>query len=76
VAGVLDITEEFSGRPWQQNVVCFRDGGLLMLKAENDFDSTGQATLDEFSDAVCACVPIEDTDIGFSIVSVSGTPGN
>jgi hypothetical protein len=32
------------------------DGSALILQADNDFDSNGLALLDEFSDAVSACV--------------------
>jgi hypothetical protein len=29
---------------------------MLTLHAENDFDSTGDALADEFSDAIAACI--------------------
>ena len=51
-----DITEEFTHRPWHQNVRCEWDGTRLMLLAENDFDSDGLALLDEFSDAISASI--------------------
>ena len=38
-AAVRYITEEFTHRPWHQNVRCEWDGSRLMLQAENDFDS-------------------------------------
>jgi hypothetical protein len=44
-----DIIEEFTHRPWHQNVRCEWDGSRLMLQAENDFDLNGLALLDEFS---------------------------
>src|SRR6267143_2740844 len=47
-----DITEEFTHRPWHQNVRCEWDGSRLILQADNDFDSNGLALLDEFSDAI------------------------
>jgi len=42
--------------------------------ADNDFDSTGQALLEEFTDAVCACLPIEGSAISFAVESVSSIP--
>jgi hypothetical protein len=69
-ASVADIFREFDERPWQHNVQCRWDGSRVVLQAENDYDSTGQALLDEFSDAVCACIPIEATSIIFAIESV------
>jgi hypothetical protein len=55
-AGAIDITEEFTHRPWHQNVLCEWDGQQLVLHAESDWDSDGKALLDEFSDAVSACI--------------------
>jgi hypothetical protein len=52
----LDITDEFQQRPWHQNVRCSWDGRTLRLEADNDYDERGLALLDEFSDAVVACV--------------------
>lgn len=69
-SGVSDIAEEFTHRPWQENVQCYWDGKRIILQADNDFDATGQALLDEFSDAVCACIPIEDATISFAVESV------
>jgi hypothetical protein len=63
-----DITEEFTHRPWQQHVICTWDGKALILRAENDFDPEGLATMDEFSDAISACTP---ADFGYSIRLVS-----
>ena len=68
--GAQDITEEFAHRPWHQNVKCEWDGSRLMLQSDNDFDSDGRVTLDEFSDAISAC--IEDGFNGdINIVSVT-----
>ena len=50
----LDITEEFTQRPWHHNAVCRWDGHVLILQAENDFDPNGVALTDEFSDAISA----------------------
>ena len=51
-----DIEEEFTHRPWHLNVRCEWDGSNLALRATNDFDPKGLALLDEFSDAIAACV--------------------
>ena len=64
-----DIVEEFGHRPWHQKVTCRWDGLLLWLEAVNDYDPDGQALLDEFGDAVIACVNASGT-IHFEIVSV------
>jgi hypothetical protein len=55
-AGAHDITEEFTHRPWHENVSCVWDGSQLILQADNDFDSNRLALLDEFSDAISACI--------------------
>ena len=52
----IDITQEFQERPWHQNVACSWDGAKLLLQADNDFDLNGLALMDEFSDAIAACV--------------------
>ena len=51
-----DIADEFHKRAQHQNVTCKWDGHSLLLQAENDFDDQGLALLDEFSDAISACV--------------------
>ena len=72
-AGARDITEEFTHRPWHKNVSCKWDGSQLILQADNDFDSSRLALLDEFSDAISAC--IEDGFGGdIDIVSVRPLP--
>jgi hypothetical protein len=53
-----DIVEEFTHRPWHENVTCSWDGGTLILQAENDYDEKGLALLDEFSDAIAACIKV------------------
>lgn len=68
-----DITEEFTHRPWHQNVRCEWDGSRLILQAENDFDSNGLALLDEFSDAISASIA-DGFDGGIEVVSVSHLP--
>jgi hypothetical protein len=64
------IIEEFTHRPWHQNVRCEWDGSRLILQADNDFDSTGLALLDEFSDAISASIA-DGFDGGIDVVSVS-----
>jgi hypothetical protein len=68
-----DIVEEFRHRPLHQNVKCRWDGRLLWLEADNDYDGDGRALLDEFGDAVVACVNAGGT-IHFEIVSVEAVP--
>lgn len=53
----IDVAEEFDHRPWHRNLRCTWTGNVLVLVAENDFDSDGEALADEFSDAVSACIP-------------------
>ena len=65
-----DIEEEFTHRPWHQNVRCYWDEGKLILEAENDSDSDGLALMDEFSDAISACAQ-DVGDGGLEVVSVS-----
>ena len=67
------IVEEFTHRPWHTNVDCRWDGELLSLTADNDYDDHGRALLDEFHDAVVACVNVE-RDITFNIKSVDTQP--
>jgi hypothetical protein len=74
VDAARDITEEFAHRPWHRNVRCDWDGSRLMIQAENDFDSDGQALCDEFSDAISACIKAGfDGDV--EIVSVNALAG-
>jgi hypothetical protein len=65
-----DITEEFTHRPWHQNVRCEWDGSRLILQADNGFDSKGLALLDEFSDAISAFIT-DGFDGDIDVVSVS-----
>jgi hypothetical protein len=55
--GAVDVVKEFRHRPWHQNVHCDWDGKELILCAENDWDADAKALLDEFSDAISACIP-------------------
>jgi hypothetical protein len=70
LAAARDITEEFTHRPWHQNVRCEWDGFRLVLQGENDFDSEGLALLDEFSDAISACID-EPIDGDIEVLSVA-----
>ena len=69
VSAPRDIIEEFSHRPWHANVRCEWDGVSLWLEAENEHDANGLALLDEFSDAVVACIKASGT-ISFAVESV------
>jgi len=51
-----NISNEFANRPSHKNVKCHWDGTQLILQADNDFDSNGQTLVDEFSDAISACI--------------------
>jgi hypothetical protein len=58
LAAATGIAQHFvEHRPWHENVSCSWDGSRLILQVENDFDSNGLATWDEFSDCICAFVP-------------------
>ncbi len=70
-----DLLREFAERPWQTAVRCRWENGQIFLHVRNDYDSTGQAVLDEFSDAICACVPIEVANISFAVESVAAVTG-
>jgi hypothetical protein len=69
VAAARDITEEFTHRPWHKDVSCLWDGSELILQADNDFDSNGLALLDEFSDAISACIK-DSFDGDLKVVSI------
>jgi hypothetical protein len=69
-AAAREITEEFTHRPWHQNVNCEWDGTQLLLQADNEFDSKGLALFDEFADAISACIQ-DGFDGGVEVVSVS-----
>jgi len=73
-AGAREITEEFAHRPWHQNARCKWDGFRLVLHAENDFDSNGRALMDEFSDAISACIK-EGFDGDIEVVSITSLDG-
>ena len=63
----IDVTEEFSHRKWHRSARAIWTDGVLSLYAENDYDDTGLALQDEFSDAVIGCVDLGDADISFRI---------
>jgi hypothetical protein len=74
-AGARDITEEFKRRPWHRHVTCEWNGSQLILQADNDFDPSGLALVDEFSDAISACISVGfDGDI--EIVSATPLPSD
>lgn len=64
------VLDEFTHRPWQESVRCEWRGGVLRLTATNDFDVDGQALLDEFWDAVHACISAENS-IRFHVEAVA-----
>ncbi len=66
----VDVAEEFTHRPWHENVQCKLSDGALMLSAENDYDPQGLALMDEFSDAISACIT---ANFGYGIRPVSVT---
>ena len=68
--GARDISEEFSHRSSHENVTCVWDGSRLILQADNDFDSNGLALVDEFSDAISACIK-DGFDGEIEIISVT-----
>jgi hypothetical protein len=73
--GARRITEEFSNSPWHKDVRCERDGARLILQADNDFDSNGLALMDEFSDAISACIK-EVGDGSINVQSVTVPPSD
>ena len=75
MSALEDILDEFAGRPWHTSVSCHWDSGRILLQARNDYDATGEALLDEFSDAICACLPIEGSTISFAVESVVAAAG-
>lgn len=54
--GAREITDEFRHRPWNKNLTCVWDGFKLILQADSECDSDGLALVDEFSDAISACI--------------------
>ena len=67
----VDIAREFAEhRTWHTRVTCEWDGTRLILVSVNDFDQTGQATLDEFGDCVAAYVS-DPRESEIAIASVS-----
>lgn len=55
--GARDIEQEFrKHRIWHQRPSCSFSGGVLRLVVDNDFDSNGTATLDEFADSIVAYI--------------------
>lgn len=69
--GPAAILEEFENRPWHTDVTCAWADGVLRISATNDDDHNGQALLDEYGDAVMACVWIAgENSVGFDIESV------
>lgn len=74
-SGAKCIAEEFTHRPWHTNVKCEWDSSQLILQADNDYDSNGLALMDEFSDAISACIS-NVGDGSIEVVSVTLLPDN
>ena len=67
----LNIAKKFAEhRKWHTHVMCEWDGTQLVLRSENDFDETGEATLHEFGDCISAYIA-EPGDYQIHIASVS-----
>lgn len=67
------IEDEFSNhRQWHEHVTCSFTDGTLTLVALNDFDRDGRALSDEFSDCLCAFLPLDgmSDDGEFEIVVI------
>jgi hypothetical protein len=73
-AAAIDITHEFTHRQWHQNVRCEWDRTRLLLYAENDWDGDAKALIDEFSDAISACVQ-GGFEGDIKIVAIHNAPG-
>ncbi|MEJ5999711.1 hypothetical protein [Paucibacter soli] len=66
---------EFKLREWHTDVDCAWSDGLLHLAATNDYDTDGQALLDEFWDVVIASISFDDP-ISFEVSSVQEVSGH
>ena len=66
-----DVAEEFTHRPWHQNVSCKWDGTVLILQAENDWDADAKALTNEFSDAISANADAFEGGIEVRSITVS-----
>jgi hypothetical protein len=55
-SSVSDILEEFTYRLWNMDTNCEWKDGILYFSATNDFDKDRLALLDEFGDAISACI--------------------
>ena len=67
------IESEFrEHRQWHEQVSCTFSNGALTLVAFNDFDRDGRALSDEFSDCLCASIPLDgmSDDGDFEVVAV------
>jgi hypothetical protein len=68
-----DIENEFhERRQWHKQVACSFSAGTLTLVALNDFDRDGRALSDEFSDCLCAYIPLDgmSDDGDFEVIAV------
>ncbi|OWQ85733.1 hypothetical protein CDN99_21910 [Roseateles aquatilis] len=72
-AAVADVLDEFKARPWHIDISCVWSNGRLTLSASNDYDAGGMALLDEFGDAIHACVDYSNR-IKLAVVAVEEEP--
>jgi hypothetical protein len=54
---ISDVRGEFNSRQWHRIVDIRWSGQTLLLIAENDYDASGEALADEFSDTIAAYAP-------------------
>jgi len=72
-AAAKDIEAEFrEHRPWHEQVSCTFADGVMTLVAFNDYDESGLALSDEFSDCLSAYLKPEEIgdDGAFEVTSV------
>lgn len=67
---INDVREKFRNRQWHHIVDIRWSGQTLLLTVENDYDPTGEAVADEFSDTIAAYAP---GTLGYSVSIVSAT---
>lgn len=68
-SAVSEVLEEFFHRPWHTDTTCEWTEGILRFSATNDFDKSGLALLDEYGDAIHACINYSG-DIHLEVESV------
>lgn len=71
---IEDVRTEFKERSWHSLVDVHWSGDTLLLVAVNDYDASGEALADEFSDTVAAYSPVT-SGYQVSVVSVEVLSG-